>query len=50
MLPDRGSNGSLIVGEGFKGCILQGPGILFNDTVNLGAVFGACPLNTRGCK
>ncbi|XP_043274627.1 protein crumbs isoform X2 [Venturia canescens] len=49
MLPDRDSNSSLIVGEGFKGCILQGPGILFNDTVNSGAVFGACPLNTRGC-
>ncbi|XP_015599265.1 protein crumbs isoform X2 [Cephus cinctus] len=49
MLPDYDINSSLIVGEGFKGCILQGPGILFNDTFNSGAVFGPCPLETKGC-
>lgn len=51
-LPDYEVNGSLTIGEGFKGCILQGPGILFrrNDTVNNGAVFGPCPLDTQGCE
>ncbi|KAK2581667.1 hypothetical protein KPH14_002164 [Odynerus spinipes] len=48
-LPDYNDNGSLIVGEGFKGCILQGPGILFNDSINNGAVFGPCPSDSRGC-
>lgn len=49
-LPDYDMNGSLVVGEGFKGCILQGPGILFNDTMNNGAVFGPCPAENKGCK
>ncbi|CAL7947161.1 unnamed protein product [Xylocopa violacea] len=48
-LPDNDMNGSLIVGEGFRGCILQGPGILFNDTINNGAVFGPCPAENKGC-
>ncbi|XP_067213668.1 protein crumbs isoform X3 [Linepithema humile] len=42
-LPDYDVNNSLIVGEGFRGCILQGPGILFNNSNNNGAVFGPCP-------
>lgn len=50
-LPDYNINtSSLIVGEGFRGCILQGPGILFNNSINNGAVFGPCPLDTKGCK
>lgn len=49
-LPDYDMNGSLVVGEGFKGCILQGPGILFNETMNNGAVFGPCPAENKGCK
>lgn len=49
-LPDYDMNGSLIVGEGFRGCILQGPGILFNDTISNGAVFGQCPAENKGCK
>ncbi|XP_012286967.1 protein crumbs isoform X2 [Orussus abietinus] len=49
LLPDYEVNGSLVVGEGFKGCILQGPGILFNDSVNFGAIFGSCPGDSRGC-
>jgi len=49
-LPDYDVNSSLIVGEGFRGCIMQGPGILFNDSINNGAVFGPCPLDTKGCK
>lgn len=50
-LPEYDDNSSLIIGEGFKGCILQGPGILFrrNETVNNGAVFGPCPLESKGC-
>ncbi|XP_014482746.1 PREDICTED: protein crumbs isoform X3 [Dinoponera quadriceps] len=48
-LADYDMNSSLIVGEGFKGCILQGPGILFNDSINNGAVFGPCPSDTKGC-
>ena len=43
-------NGSLIVGEAFRGCILQGPGILFNDSINNGAIFGPCPAENKGCK
>ncbi|XP_063984158.1 protein crumbs isoform X2 [Diachasmimorpha longicaudata] len=49
MLSDYNVNASLIVGEGFKGCILQGPGILFNNTVNYGAVLGTCPSDPKGC-
>lgn len=49
-LTDYDVNSSLIVGDGFKGCILQGPGFLFNDSINSGAVFGPCPSDTRGCK
>lgn len=49
-LPDLYANSSLIVGEGFKGCILQGPGILFNESVSNGVVFGPCPMDTKGCK
>ncbi|XP_076387489.1 cell polarity complex component crumbs isoform X5 [Megachile rotundata] len=49
-LPDYDMNGSLIVGEGFRGCILQGPGILFNDTINNGAIFGPCPADNKGCS
>jgi protein crumbs len=49
-LPDYDANSSLIVGEGFKGCILQGPGILFNESINNGAVFGPCPMDTKGCE
>ncbi|XP_076303298.1 cell polarity complex component crumbs isoform X3 [Lasioglossum baleicum] len=48
-LPDYDMNGSLTVGEGFRGCILQGPGFLFNDTINNGAVFGPCPAENKGC-
>ncbi|GAB1868117.1 Protein crumbs [Camponotus japonicus] len=48
-LPDYDVNSSLIIGEGFRGCILHGPGILFNDSINNGAIFGPCPLNTKGC-
>ncbi|XP_012537292.2 protein crumbs isoform X3 [Monomorium pharaonis] len=49
-LPDYEMNNSLIVGEGFRGCILRGPGILFNGSVNHGAVFGPCPLDpTKEC-
>ncbi|XP_046739798.1 protein crumbs-like isoform X2 [Diprion similis] len=50
-LPDFNDNEPLIIGEGFKGCILQGPGILFrrNYTVNSGALFGTCPLESAGC-
>uniref|UniRef100_A0ABD2VS18 Protein crumbs n=1 Tax=Trichogramma kaykai TaxID=54128 RepID=A0ABD2VS18_9HYME len=49
-LPDESdANGTLMVGEGFRGCILQGPGILFNESINTNAVFGECPLNARGC-
>ncbi|XP_046609004.1 protein crumbs isoform X5 [Neodiprion virginianus] len=50
-LPDYNDNEPLIIGEGFKGCILQGPGILFrrNSTINNGAVFGTCPLESAGC-
>ncbi|XP_015514876.1 protein crumbs isoform X6 [Neodiprion lecontei] len=50
-LPDYNDNEPLIIGEGFKGCILQGPGILFrrNSTINSGAVFGTCPLESAGC-
>ncbi|XP_034945316.1 protein crumbs isoform X2 [Chelonus insularis] len=50
MLPDYNVNNTLIVGDGFKGCILQGPGILFNNTVNYGALLGTCPSDTRGCE
>lgn len=50
MLPDYNVNSTLIVGEGFKGCILQGPGILFNNTFNYGAILGKCPADLRGCK
>ena len=49
-LPDHNVNGTLIIGEGFRGCILQGPGILFNGSINNNALFGECPLDTRGCK
>lgn len=49
-LPDYNVNGSLIVGKGFKGCILRGPGILFNDSENNGALIGTCPPELRGCK
>ncbi|XP_076660402.1 cell polarity complex component crumbs isoform X2 [Halictus rubicundus] len=49
-LPDYDMNGSLTVGEGFRGCILQGPGFLFNDTINNGAVFGPCPAENKGCS
>ncbi|KAL6258873.1 hypothetical protein P5V15_010818 [Pogonomyrmex californicus] len=48
-LPDYDVNSSLIVGEGFKGCILQGPGILFNNSINNGVIFGPCPLDSKGC-
>ncbi|KAJ8679887.1 hypothetical protein QAD02_015674 [Eretmocerus hayati] len=48
-LPDHNVNGTLTIGEGFRGCILQGPGILFNDTVFGNAIFGACPLDNRPC-
>ncbi|KAG5326274.1 CRB protein, partial [Pseudoatta argentina] len=48
-LPDYDVNSSLIVGDGFRGCILQGPGILFNNSINNGAVFGPCPLDIKGC-
>ncbi|XP_044019722.1 protein crumbs isoform X2 [Aphidius gifuensis] len=48
-LPDYNVNGSLIVGKGFKGCILRGPGILFNDSENNGALIGTCPPELRGC-
>lgn len=48
-LPDYDMNGSLIVGEAFRGCILQGPGILFNDSINNGAIFGPCPAENKGC-
>ncbi|XP_066587242.1 protein crumbs isoform X2 [Prorops nasuta] len=48
-LPDYDENGSLIVGERFKGCILQGPGILFNETINNGARMGPCPTNALRC-
>ncbi|XP_035724721.1 protein crumbs-like isoform X1 [Vespa mandarinia] len=48
-LPDYNVNDSLIVGESFRGCILQGPGILFNESINNGAVFGPCPSDNRGC-
>lgn len=50
MLPNYNVNSSLIIGEGFKGCILQGPGILFNNSVNYGAILGTCPPDTGGCK
>ncbi|XP_016838846.1 protein crumbs isoform X2 [Nasonia vitripennis] len=50
-LPDENdANGTLIVGEGFRGCILQGPGILFNDSLSSNAILGACPLDTRACS
>lgn len=49
-LPDYDMDSSLFVGEGFKGCILQGPGILFNDSINNGAAFGPCPADNKGCK
>ncbi|XP_014215868.1 protein crumbs [Copidosoma floridanum] len=52
-LPDHsssGSNGTLIVGDGFRGCILQGPSILFNDSLSNGAVFGTCPLDNKPCS
>ncbi|XP_011155251.1 protein crumbs isoform X1 [Harpegnathos saltator] len=48
-LPDYDVNSSLIVGDRFKGCILQGPSILFNDSINSGAVFGPCSSDTKGC-
>ncbi|XP_051158624.1 protein crumbs isoform X1 [Leptopilina boulardi] len=48
-LPDHSVNSSLIVGDKFRGCILQGPGILFNDSINTGAFFGYCPSNFTGC-
>ncbi|XP_033227185.1 protein crumbs isoform X3 [Belonocnema kinseyi] len=48
-LPDYSVNSTLIVGENFRGCILQGPAILFNDTVNKGALFGSCPDDSKGC-
>ncbi|XP_044596826.1 protein crumbs isoform X1 [Cotesia glomerata] len=48
-LPDYNVNNTLIVGEGFKGCIRQGPGILFNNTYNYGAILGKCPTDLRGC-
>ncbi|XP_020279664.1 protein crumbs isoform X2 [Pseudomyrmex gracilis] len=47
-LPDYNVDSILIVGEGFKGCILQGPGLLFNGSINNGAVFGPCP-ESKGC-
>ncbi|KAK0172673.1 hypothetical protein PV328_005963 [Microctonus aethiopoides] len=50
MLPNYNVNSSLIIGEGFKGCILQGPGILFNNSVNYGAILGTCPPDTGGCS
>ncbi|XP_058806153.1 protein crumbs isoform X2 [Phymastichus coffea] len=43
------ANGTLVVGEAFRGCILQGPGILFNESFNSNALLGICPLDGRGC-
>ncbi|KAI4495639.1 hypothetical protein M0802_008474 [Mischocyttarus mexicanus] len=48
-LPDYIANNSLIVGENFRGCILQGPGILFNESINNGAILGPCTSDSKGC-
>jgi len=41
----------LRVGDGFKGCLLEGPNFVFNSSLNqvYKVVWGHCPLNSQSC-
>lgn len=41
----------LRVGEGFEGCLLEGPNFIFNSSLNQAhkVVWGQCPLNSLSC-
>lgn len=41
----------LRVGDGFEGCLLEGPNFIFNSSFNQGykVVWGHCPLNSQSC-
>lgn len=41
----------LLVGSSFSGCILHGPGLIFNSSgmTSQGVVFGPCPLRSGSC-
>jgi len=39
------------VGDGFKGCLLEGPNFIFNSSLNqvYKVIWGPCPLNSQSC-
>jgi len=41
----------LRVGDGFEGCLLEGPNFVFNSSLNQAykVVWGHCPLNSQSC-
>lgn len=41
----------LRVGDGFEGCLLEGPNFIFNSSLNkvYKVVWGHCPLNSQLC-
>lgn len=41
----------LRVGNGFEGCLLEGPNFIFNSSLNQAhkVVWGHCPLNSLSC-
>jgi len=41
----------LRVGDGFEGCLLEGPNFIFNSSLNQAykVVWGHCPLNSQSC-
>lgn len=46
------SNTVFTVGNGFQGCLLEGPGVVFNTT-NIqphNVLWGPCPLNESSCE
>ncbi|RZF34933.1 hypothetical protein LSTR_LSTR011427 [Laodelphax striatellus] len=48
-----GVNNELHVGYGFVGCILEGPGLVFNNATHVQAVnvqWGPCPLTPNSCE
>ena len=54
LLPDLlGKNSVLTVGNGFHGCILEGPSLVLEPSNLLQSVnvaWGPCPLKSPGCK
>ncbi|XP_050423737.1 protein crumbs isoform X2 [Adelges cooleyi] len=41
----------LRVGDGFEGCLLEGPNFIFNSSLNQGykIIWGQCPLSSQSC-